>query len=415
MTASNGPAGFFSGVRVLDLTASLAGPWATYFLAQLGCEIIKIESCEHYDLTRGPSDSEDWRAYANRGTGKPFERADTFLKPNRGKLGLTLDLKSAEGLDLFKRLVPLSDVVVENFAPGQMEKFGLGFEVLQALNPRIIYAAMPSLGSSGPERDYVGYGNTVECLSGIASVTGYAGGDPMISEMWFGDPAAALHASGAIAMALVNRERTGAGTVVEIAQVEGLACWLGDSFMDFAINGRTRKPRGNESADGQWPHGVFPCNGEDEWVALSAGSDEQRVALAQCTGVRLDQGRKAAEAALAEWTSRHDKRQAMNLLQAAGVPAAAVQYNKDLFEDPHLQARGYFESVTHAFAGTHLYPGTPWKADGVRPQSASAAPMMGEHNRQILQGMLGLSDDELSALASAGVIGDRPTADRWGG
>jgi crotonobetainyl-CoA:carnitine CoA-transferase CaiB-like acyl-CoA transferase len=415
VTPNTGPADFFAAIRVLDLTASLAGPWATYFLAQLGCEIIKVESCEHYDLTRGPSDSEDWRAYANRGAGKPFERADTFLKPNRGKLGLTLDLKSPEGLSLFKRLVPMCDVVVENFAPGQMDKFGLGFEVLHALNPRIIYAAMPSLGSSGPERDYVGYGNTVECLSGIASVTGYPGGDPMISEMWFGDPAAALHASGAIAMALLERERTGVGTVVEIAQVEGLACWLGDSFMDFALNGRNRKPSGNEDPSGSWPHGVFPCEGNDEWIAISVSSEAHRTALTQCTGVPLNQGRKAAEAALAAWSIRHEKRQAMDLLQGAGIPAAAVQYNKDLFEDPHLRERGYFESVTHSFAGTHLYPGTPWKVDGVRPRSASAAPMMGEHNKQILQGMLGLSDHEIAALANAGVIGDRPTADRWGG
>lgn len=413
---ASGPADFFAGIRVLDLTASLAGPWCTRFLADLGCQIIKIESCEHYDLTRGPSASEDWRAYGRRGTDKPFECADTFLKPNRGKLGITLDLKSTAGLELFKRLVPLSDVVVENFAPGQMDKLGLGYDVLRELNPRIIYAAMPSLGSSGPDRDYVGYGNTVECLSGIASVTGYPGSEPMISEMWFGDPAAGLHGAGAIAMAIFNRERTGLGAVVEVPQVEGLACWLPDSFMDFALNRRTREPVGNRSRDGGYPHGVFPCEGDDEWVAISATTYDQRQALQQSTGIAVDgHGQEEVERALAEWTRAREKSCVMELLQESGVPAAAVQYNRDLFADRHLQSREYFEAVTHPFAGTHLYPGTSWRADGVRPRSASAAPMMGEHNELILQGLLGLSSSEMETLTNQGVIGTAPTADRWGG
>lgn len=418
------PADFFSGIRVLDLTASLAGPWCTRFLADLGCEVIKIESCEHYDLTRGPIASEDWRAYGRRGTEKPYECADTFLKPNRGKLGCTIDLKSATGLQLFKRLLTMSDVVVENFATGQMEKFGLGYDTLREINPRVIYAAMPSLGSFGAEKDYVGYGNTVECLSGIASLTGYTDGPPTISEMWFGDPAAALHGAAAIAMALLRREETGVGASVEVPQVEGLSCWLGDSFMDYSLNGRVRGPVGNEDRGGRWPHGVYPCHGEDEWVAIDAAGSLQRAALAAATGItelgnesstESPELRQRIEAALRTWTGVRRKSEAMKILQGYGVPAAAVLYNRDLFEDPHLTERQYFESVTHPYAGTHLYPGTSWRADGQRPRSASAAPMLGEHNELVFKGLLRLSDNDFQTLEAEGVIGNEPTSDRWGG
>jgi crotonobetainyl-CoA:carnitine CoA-transferase CaiB-like acyl-CoA transferase len=414
------PADFFAGIRVLDLTASLAGPWCTKFLADLGCEVVKIESCEHYDLTRGPSGSEDWRAYARRGTDKPYECADTFLEPNRGKLGCTLDLKSSEGYRLFLELIAISDIVVENFAPGQMEKFGLGYAALSEVNPRIIYAAMPSLGSSGPEMDYVGYGNTVECLSGIAAITGYPGGPPMISEMWFGDPAAGLHGAGAIAMALLHREETGLGSFVEVPQVEGLSCWLGDSFMDYSLNHRTREPIGNASREGAWPHGVYPCLGEDEWVAIAINGQEQRDRLLKATKISPSQtgtgeARQFLDEALAVWTATKTKCEAMQVLQESGVPASAVLYNRDLFEDTHLLERQYFQEVRHPFAGAHLYPGTSWRLDGERVGASSAAPMLGEHNEVVFKGLLGVSDDEFQSLKADGVIGNKPTSDRWGG
>src|SRR5215213_5422904 len=176
-----------TGVRILDLTASFAGPWCTKILGDLGGEVLKIESIQFYDLARGPVAAEDWRAYARRGTDRPYEACDSFLKPNRNKLGCTLNLKDPRGRELFLQLAAVSDVVVENFATGQMERFGLSYETLRAVNPRIIVVSMPALGMTGPEKDYIGYGTTVELLSCLASLTGYVDGPPMRSGMWFGD------------------------------------------------------------------------------------------------------------------------------------------------------------------------------------------------------------------------------------
>lgn len=416
-----------AGVRVLDLTASLAGPWCTKFLADLGCEVIKVESCENYDLTRGPSGSEDWRAYGKRGTDRPYECADTFLKPNRGKIGCTLDLKHPEGNRLFRELLRTSDVLVENFAAGHMSRFGLDYEAMKAINPKIIYATMPSLGSFGPEKDYVGYGNTVECLSGLASMTGYQDEAPMVSEMWLGDPTGAIHATGAIVLALYQREITGDGQMVELSQVESLSAWLGEAFMDYVLNGRRWQPIGNADRAGAVPNGCYPCLGEDEWLTVAVRNDADWTSLCAAVGDGFPEAwkglswsrRRTMEPGISErlsaWTSSRTKGDAMAALQAHGVPAGAVLVNKDLFEDRHLEATGFFESITHPYAGTHAYPGTPWLINGRRPVSRSAAPMLGEHNDYVLGELLGLDEHQIKSLEQEGVIGTEPTTDRWGG
>jgi len=416
-----------TGTRVLDLTASFAGPWCTKILGDLGCEVIKIEDCRFYDLARGPVAREDWRAYARRGTDKPYECCDSFLKPNRNKLGCTLNLKDPRGVELFLRLVAISDVVVENYAAGHLERFGIGYDRLREVNPRIILVSMPALGATGPEKDYIGYGSTVEALSGLAELTGYIGGPPMKSGFWFGDPVAGIHAAGAVLMALLHRDDTGVGQAVEVSQVESLACFLGDAFMETALNGRCYQRMGNRDHS-MAPHGCFPCAGDDRWITIAVSSDEEWQALCEemsapelATDPRFATvlGRLAhqdeLEAIVAAWTREHEPRCLAERLQARGIAAGPVFTNRDLFEDPHLAARAMFEPVTHPFAGTHLYPSSAWLLDGQRLATRLPAPMLGQHNAEILGGLLGLSSDELAALERDHVIGTKPLGDRWAG
>ena len=415
------------GVRVLDLTTSCAGPWCTKILGDLGADVIKIEAIQAYDLTRGPIAREDWRAYARRGAERPYERADTFLKPNRNKRGITLNLKDVRGVALFRRLAQLSDVVAENYATGEMERFGLGFEDLRHLNPRLILLRMPAIGAEGPERDYVGFGSTLELLSGITELTGYEGGPPMKSGFWYGDPISGVHAAAAIMMALVERDATGRGQVVEVAQLETLTGFAADAILEYVLNGTTYERMGNRDLVAA-PQGCFPTSDEDAWITLSVSTPAQWRAIATLIGrsdwaddaslLDTDARRARADeidAAIEAWSRDRDQATAARELESAGIPCGPVYVNRQIFEDEHIRARGFFEEVTHPVAGTHEYPTSAWLLDGERLRSRRPAPMLGEHNRDVLCGLLGLDDAELQALTADGVIGDAPAVDVWAG
>jgi crotonobetainyl-CoA:carnitine CoA-transferase CaiB-like acyl-CoA transferase len=415
------------GVRVLDVTSSWAGPWCTKILGDLGADVIKVEAVQAYDLTRGPVASEDWRAYANRGAGRPYERADTFLKPNRNKRGITLNLKDARGADLFRRLAVVSDIVAENFAPGEMEKFGLGFDELRALNPRLVLLRMPAMGASGPERDYVGFGSTLEMLSGITNLTGYEGGPPMKSGFWYGDPISGVHAAAAVMMALLERDATGVGQIVEVAQVETLTGFAADALLQYAVNGELYDRIGNRDL-GAAPQGCYPTREDDTWITLSVTTTKQWRVLATLMG-RADwaddsslgtaAGRRAhadeIDAAISVWSREREQLAAARDLERAGIAVAPVYSNRQIFEDEQVRARGFFEQVTHPVAGTHEYPGAAWLLDGERPLSRRPAPLLGEHNREVLGGLLGLDNDTMDALEADAVIGYAPLVAVWGG
>lgn len=416
------------GIRVLDLTTSWAGPWCTKILGDLGAEVIKIEAIQAYDLTRGPAGREDWRAYARRGSGDPpYERADSFLKPNRNKLGITLNLKDPRGAELFRALARLSDVVAENYAPGEMEKFGLGFPSLQALNPRLVLLRMPAIGAEGPERDYVGFGTTIEMLSGLTELTGYVDGPPMKSGFWYGDPISGIHAAGAVLMALWERELTGRGQIVEVAQLETLTEFAADAVLQYVVNGSLYQRMGNRDLEA-CPQGCYPARGEDAWLVLTVCNAEQWQGLARLLcreewlrdpSMQTAAGRRARQdeidQAISAWSAALDRDEAVRVLLEAGIPAAPVYVNRDIFADPHVRERGFFEEVTHPVAGTHEYPASAWLLDGARLRTRLPAPLLGQHNREVLGRLLGLSERELVELEAAQVIGNRPIVDVWGG
>jgi len=415
------------GLRVLDLTTSWAGPWCTKALGDLGADVIKIEAVQAYDLTRGPTGREDWRAYARRGAERPYERADTFLKPNRNKRGITLNLKDARGVELFRRLAAISDVVAENYAPGEMERFGIGFDALRALNPRLVLLRMPAIGASGPERDYVGFGSTLEMLSGITGLTGYAGGPPMKSGFWYGDPISGTHAAGAVMMALIEREATGSGQVVEVAQIEALTGFAADAVLQQSVNGRLFERTGNRDLV-HAPQGCYETADEDAWIAICAQTDAEWRALARIIGraewsddpalATADNRHARADeidAAIAVWARERTQAAAERELADAGVTAGAVYLNRQIFEDAHVRSRSFFEEVTHPVAGTHEYPSSAYVLDGARLATRRPAPTLGEHNREVLGDLLGLGDDAIAALERDHVIGAEPLVDVWAG
>jgi crotonobetainyl-CoA:carnitine CoA-transferase CaiB-like acyl-CoA transferase len=415
------------GVRVVDLTTSWAGPWCTKVLGDLGADVIKVEAVQAYDLTRGPAAGEDWRAYARRGAERPYERADTFLKPNRNKRGITLNLKAERGVDLFRSLVRVSDVVAENYATGEMERFGIGFDDLRELNSRLILLRMPAIGASGPEQGYVGFGSTLEMLSGITELTGYADGPPMKSGFWYGDPIAGVHAAAAIMMALFERDATGDGQVVEVAQLETLTCFAADAILEHTVNGRLYERVGNGDLVAA-PQGCYPTIEENAWVTLSVCTETQWRALAGLIG-RADwaaepslctpAGRRAdgdaIDDAIAAWTRERDQAVAATELAAAGIPSGPVYLNRQIFADEHIRARGFFEEVAHPVAGTHEYPASAWMLDGHRLLTRRPAPLLGQHNHEVLSGILGLDDAAVAALEADGVIGYEPVVDVWAG
>ncbi len=401
-------------VRVLDLSMGWAGPLLGQMLAEMGAEVIKVEDTQFFDW---------WRGSLSMGPPEmqPIERASTFNTANRGKLGVTLDLNNPRGIELVKRLVATADILVENYSPGVMKRFGLDWEVLQPINPRLIMISMPSFGNGGPETNARGYGNTVEAMAGVTGLTRYHDAEqPYTLSNALGDPVGGLTGMFGVLAALHERERTGKGQWVELAQVEGAIQLLAGPIIECQLTGQVPRPQGNRNRD-YAPHGIYRCAGDGAWLAVAAATDEQWRALTAALRIEHLAGdtrfagaahRKANQDALdAELTralSTLSIDDACDRLKAAGLYVAPVNSAAAVLGDPQISDRGYFVAIDRAVVGTYLYPGavarfsdTPLKAD-------EPAPLLGEHNGEIFRRVLGMTDAEITELEAAGVIGTAP-------
>lgn len=401
------------GTRILDLTMSWAGPFATRLLGDMGAEVIKIEAVKSWDLLRTftgqPPDS-----------GRVWDKSPYFNHNNRNKYGCVLDLSHPRGRDLFLRLVPAADAVIENFSPGVMERLGLGYGVLSDANPRIIMVSMPAHGSTGPEKDFIAYGTNVEQLSGLCHLTGYRDGPPHKTGISYGDPMAGIAAAGALALALWQRRRTGRGQHIEVARRENLINVIGEFILAHAITGQEPQRRGNRHSS-MAPHGCYPCAGDDQWLTIACQDDAQFAALCSLIGqpdLAMDQrfadaasrfrNQDVLDGVIAAWTRDQDKFTAAAALQAAGVPAAPVQRVPEVFQDEHLRARGFFETVSHAVAGSWEMEAPHWRMSETPAHIRLPPPSFGEHNHWVFRHLLGLSDAEVEELRADGVTGDAP-------
>jgi crotonobetainyl-CoA:carnitine CoA-transferase CaiB-like acyl-CoA transferase len=404
------------GIRVLDLSMWQAGPTVTMVLGDMGAEIIKIEALQRLD---------GWRGGAGLTENRAYERAPNWNGLNRNKLGLTLDLKHPAGAELFKRLVAVADVVVENYTPRVMHDFGLSYDVLQEINPGLVMIALSGFGATGPWRDFSAFAFPTEEMSGYSQLTGYADGPPMLAGHPVTDALAGMMGTFSVLVALEHRRLSGTGQYLDLSQVEALTGLIGEAVADYSMNGRLRPRMGNRHP---WmaPHGVYRCCGDDSWVAIAAGTDAEWRALCEVMG-RAELANDARFATLparhrnqAEldghieaWTRERDHHEVMDILQQAGIAAGPVLTPSQILSDPHLEARGFFEVLERAEVGGHPYPGPAFKLSKTPGRLRRPAPLLGEHNDYVLGVLLGMSDAEMRELASDDVIGTTPLFQAW--
>jgi crotonobetainyl-CoA:carnitine CoA-transferase CaiB-like acyl-CoA transferase len=396
------------GVRVADFTWVWAGPFGAMQLAHLGAEVIKFESPTRTDIGRRLA------VFPDKTPG--INRSGYFNQWNQGKKSVELDLGHPEMPELVKRIVAECDVVIENFATGVMDRHGIGWEDLRAVNPKLVFASISGYGSDGPFSDYMGYGPAMGPLSGLSQATGYPGGGPRETGISVGDPVAGMSAAAAICAALVDRERNGAGQFIDISLWESTAALAAEAWLPFAIAGEEPKRMGNRDP---WmsPHGLFPCAGDDAWVSIACANEAEWRALCEIVDPALasdarfssaparKQNESALEEAIAAWTSSRDRWEITRQFQSAGVPAFPSLDPSDLADDPHLAARGYLEELDHPEVGRRKHSGVPWRLrdgpNGVR----TPAPCLGEHTEEVLGEILGLGPDEIADLRERGVLG----------
>ncbi len=403
-----------AGIRVLDATAWWAGPTATGVLAALGADVIHLEAIQRPDGMRMAggaliSHVPSWWEYSH-----------IFLTANTNKRGLTLNLADPRGLALAKRVIAACDVFVENFSPRVIEQFGLDWESVHALSPKTILVRMPAFGLSGPWRDHVGFAQTMEQITGLAWLTGHPHDQPRIQRGPC-DPLAGTHAAFATLVALAERERTGTGHLVECAMVEGALNAAAEQIVEHGAHDVVLQREGNRAPHAA-PQNLYACRGREQWLALSIESDAQWHALVGVLGdpawarspdLAHHAGRRAQhdrlDAELAHWAAERELDATVAELVATGVPAAPVVDPRTTYHHPQLAARGFYETIVHPVVGTHPVCAPPFRFASAEKWLRSPAPTLGEHNREILGGLLGLPEAEIDELAAAGVIGTRPT------
>jgi len=409
------PALPLDGIRVLDATNTYAGPTCGRVLADLGAEVIHLEAAQRLDGVRRLilAENEPGERWWNRG--------GYFNERNLGKKDITLDLTRPEGIELFKRIAAGCDVVLESFAPRVMRKFRLTYDDLKQARPDLIYCSLSGYGQDGPYRDWIAYGMGLEPASGIVQATGYPGGPPLRSGISLTDPLSGLAGAAAVLMALLYRRRTGKGQYIDLSEHEAAIPLVGDLLLDRQMNGREPERRGNRS----WfaaPQGCYPCRGTDEWIVLSCYTDAEFERLCEASGhpewkdderfadvLARHEYHDALDALIAGWAGSRTKLEAMAALQAAGVRAAAVLHGKDLLFNAHLRARGHFDLVDHPEIGPRPYPRQlPVHFSAFEARARGSAPLLGQHNDEVLKGLAGLTDDDLASLREQHVIGDRP-------
>ena len=399
------------GIRVVDFSMGWAGPVCTRTLADLGADVIKIEATQYPDWWRGV----DRRpAYVLE---QMYEKSVRYCIMNRNKRGITLDLTRPQGLDLAKRLLADADLVVDNYSVEVLPKLGLGYEVLSQLNPKLVMMSMSAFGAGSVHRDCRAYGSTLEQGSGLPSVVGDSGGPPVMSHTAFGDAVGGLNGAAAALTALIHAKLTGEGQFIDLAQIECMMPFAAPWIVAHSIDGKEPVKYGNRHPDFV-PHGCFPCAGVDNWIVIAASTDAMWLKLATLLGradwagdarLKPAAGRRAIEAeieaAISAWTSARDPEAAMGELQASGIASGVARLPIELLQDPQLHARGFIQQVDRAFIGKHPQPSMPFR-DGAKPFPVrTPPPTLGEHNQEILGGLLGLSDAEIAQLAREGIIG----------
>ena len=397
-----------SGIRVLDFTWAWAGPFCTLQLAHLGAEVIRLETSKRVCVTRGIP------PFADNVPGP--NRAGYFNQYNQGKRSVLLNLAKPEAAEIARQMAKHCDVAVENFAAGVMEKLGLGYSRLREMKPDIVMLSISGYGQYGPYRGYVGYGPPAASLTGFFSTSGYEGGPPSEIGVSYADPNAGIFAATALMSALVHRARTGEGQYIDLSQWEAALVLMPEAMLEFAMNGKQPERAGNHDRV-MAPHECYRAKGDDKWVSIAVGTDDEWRALCKVMGqpsladdsrFRTAALRKQNEAALDQivtaWTSQHDRWEITEKLQRAGVAAFPPLSNKDLTEDRHMRERGYLVELEHPEVGRRTHAGIPWTMSGTPCQVRKPAPLRGADTESVLTSLLGYTKADIERLTAAEIL-----------
>ena len=400
------PTAPFAGLKVLDLAWVVAGPAIGRVLADFGATVIRVESSLRVDTARILS--------PHLGGALDPQRAALYDTYNTNKLGLALDLARPEAREVILDLARWADVAIESFVPGQMAKWGLAPETLGAANPRLIGLSTSLMGQTGPSSTLAGYGNVGAAMSGYQSIVGREGETPIGPLGPYTDYVGPRFGLLSLLAALDHRDRTGEACWLDISQAEAGICFLAPQVADAAATGRVAAPMGNRDARFA-PHGVFPCAGEDAWIAIAVETDAQWAALAGLVGgaardprFATAAARKGAEdeleALVETWTRGRAAADLEASLQAAGVPAHRAADSADMIADPQLDHRGHWIRLPHPLGGESLIEASRFRLSDTPPQYRLAAPHYGRDNRQVLGDLLGYDAAQIAALESAGIL-----------
>jgi crotonobetainyl-CoA:carnitine CoA-transferase CaiB-like acyl-CoA transferase len=391
--------GILKGVRIVDFTWVLAGPYATRILADSGAEVIKVQSLK---------------------TAKGAESNLTgyFSAWNRNKRSITLDMSHPEARELILNLSRISDVVIENFAPRVMVNWGLTYEKWKEANLQIIVVNMSAMGQTGPWKDHVAFGPSLHALSGLTHLTSFDETQPLGMGYAYGDHVIGLYGALAILAALENRSRTGCGQRIDLSGYEALCTLMGPAILGTSLNRTPIHPHGNRSVHiDACPCGCYPCRGADRWCVISVSTDGEWQAFCRAIGhldllnddrLRTLPGRISEidrlEGLIGRWTASRNPEEVVSLLQGAGVPAGIVQSAQDLVQDPQLLARQFFVPLEHPVLGRTLNDRSPIRFGEDETVSWKAAPQLGEDNQYVFRELLGLTEEEFLHYREKGVI-----------
>ena len=402
-----------SGYRVLDFGWVLAGALPGMILADMGAQVIKVESHKRMDYMR---------------LGRPIigdepdpEQNPMFHNVNRGKLSITLNTSEPKALTLVKELVPHCDILIENFSPGVMGRLGLSYEALKGINPRLIMASISSNGQSGPLRDLRAYAPSIGALSGLDSTIGYkpdetAAGRPLGLKHAYGDICGALHSVFAILSALYKRLETGQGQYIDLSMLRATVSTMGAGLMEYEMTGRVMGPQGNYDPT-MAPYGNYPCSEPDSWISIAVRTEEEWQGLKEAMdnadwcelsnfNSRYNRLKHTTEldGYIAKYTSKHDAYELAELLQSHNVAAIPVMNAEDRLSNQHYQARRLYSEIEHPSLGMEPIFNLMWNLSDTPLRIQRHAPLMGEHNLEIFRDLLGLSVKEIENLEVGQVI-----------